>query len=78
MSAMLSTLPAMGTLMGCLGYMTANRFSNTAESGLSSYILISCAMMPCSFSTLSGVKYGVVTMRSRILRFSANSSVHST
>lgn len=56
MRAMLSQVPAMSTRMGWLWYRHWHSSVTSRQSGLSSYILISWAMMPCSLATVSSVK----------------------
>ena len=58
-------------------YRHLSRFSYTCQSGESSTMRISWAMMPRSFSTLSAVKYGTETNESRSRRFSSKCSVQS-
>ena len=68
---MLSTLPAMSSRTGCAVYRHSYMANISRQSGASSYCLISCPMMPCSFSTVAAVKYGRETKPSRISKFSA-------
>ena len=63
---MLSTVPAMSSLIGCVWYMARSRLNIMRHCGSSSYILISWPMMPSSFSTVCFVKYGDCTKSSKI------------
>ena len=53
---MLSTLPAMSSRSGWLWYRHSYTVNTSFQSGESSYILISCPMMPCSLRTVASVK----------------------
>ena len=55
----LSTVPAISFLTGCSLYRQFKKLKNNFQLPLSSYILISCPIIPCSFCTLSSVKYGL-------------------
>ena len=68
---MLSTVPAMSSRMGSSRYRQRNAAVSSRQSGLSSYILISCPMMPCSLAMVSLVNQGLPTMFSRMSRFSS-------
>ena len=57
----LSTLPATSILIGFFVYIAFIAFRYTLKSASSSYIFISCAIIPFSFSTFSSVKYGFCT-----------------
>ena len=51
-----AAVPAMSLRMGWLWYRHSHRPVMSRQSGLSSYILISCPMMPCSLAMVCSVK----------------------
>ena len=59
-----STVPAMSTLSGQLWYRQSKTANISRQSGESSYIRISCPMIPCSLATVASVNQGWETKSS--------------